>query len=80
MLGYLGIKEKKMIISSLEQMESIVQSNDSLSWDGWDVVELKKMPTAWMKPKGAFVNNSWYLKNTFPIKHDGWSIPSKYLR
>lgn len=69
-----------MIISSLEQMESIVQRNHSLSWDGWDVVELKKSPTAWMKLNGAFVNGSWYLKNTFSINRDGWSIPHKYVR
>lgn len=69
-----------MIISSLEQMESIVQNNNSLSWDGWDVVELTKSPSAWTKPNGAFINNSWYFKNTFTIDRDGWSIPDKYVR
>lgn len=69
-----------MKITSLDTMESIVKSNNSLSWDGWDVVELKKSPTAWMKANGAFVNNSWHIKNVFPVTQDGWSIPNKYTR
>lgn len=69
-----------MVINSLEQMENIVSKNKSLSWDGWDVVELIQSPTAWSKPNGAFVKGSWYFKNTFTIAKDGWSIPNKYVR
>jgi hypothetical protein len=69
-----------MKITSLEVMESIVKTNDSLSWDGWDVVELKKSSTAWMKPEGAYANNSWHIKSVFPVTQDGWSIPNKYTR
>ena len=35
-----------MIINSLEKMETIVENNKSLSWDGWNVVELIKSPGA----------------------------------
>lgn len=69
-----------MIINSLEQMENIVSQNDSLSWDGWNVVELKQNKNAWSKVNGCFVNGSWYIKNTFSVEHDGWSIPNKYVR
>jgi hypothetical protein len=69
-----------MVINSLEQMETIVSNNKSLSWDGWDVVELIKSPGAWAKPSGAFVKGSWYYKNTFTVTEDGWSIPNKYVR
>jgi hypothetical protein len=68
-----------MVIASLEKMESIVKNNSSLSWSGWDVVELKRSPGAWMKPNGAFFKDSWYVKTVFPINQDGWSIPNKYL-
>lgn len=67
------------MITSLDKMESIVSNNNSLSWDGWDVVELKRSPSAWMKASGVFVNDAWYIKNVFPITQDGWSIPNKYL-
>ena len=69
-----------MKITSLEKMEAIVASNRSLSWHGWDVVELIKAPGAWSKPNAAFVKGAWYYRNVFPIGHDGWSIPSKYTR
>ena len=69
-----------MIINSLEQMETIVSNHKSLSWDGWNVVELIKSPGAWSKPNGAFIKGSWYYKNIFSVAEDGWSIPNKYVR
>jgi hypothetical protein len=69
-----------MKISSLEKMETIVSKNRALSWEGWNVVELIKLPTAWSKRNGAFVNGSWFIKTTFPVSEDGWSIPNKYVR
>jgi hypothetical protein len=69
-----------MTINSLEQMESIVKDNDSLQWDGWDVLELKPTPTAWMKPEGAFINNTWSLVKRFSPSESGWDIPNKFVR
>lgn len=69
-----------MIINSLEKMETIVSINSALSWDGWNVVELIKSPSAWSKPSGAFVKGSWFYKNIFAVANDGWSIPNKYVR
>jgi hypothetical protein len=69
-----------MLINSLEKMEEIVSNNRSLSWDGWNVVELVKYPTAMFKTNGAYVNGSWYIKKIFSINRDGWSIPNKYVR
>jgi hypothetical protein len=65
-------------IVSLEKMELIVSKNSSLSWDGWNVVELIKSPGARFKPNAARVNNVWYIKNIFVVDRDGWRIPSKY--
>jgi hypothetical protein len=69
-----------MKITSLEKMEAIVASNKSLSWDGWDVVELVRSPVAWSKPNAAFIKGFWYYRNVFAVNHDGWSIPTKYVR
>jgi hypothetical protein len=69
-----------MMINSLEKMESIVDNNDSLRWDGWDVLTTKKSPTAWMKPEGIYKNGSWYLQQRFIVSEKGWEIPDKFVR
>ena len=71
---------QKMQVTSLEKMESIVSQNSSLSWDGWNVVELIKNPAAVTRPNAAIVNGVWHIKNVFTVDHDGWRIPSKYVR
>jgi hypothetical protein len=72
-------KEVNVNIKSLEKMEVIVSQNKSLSWDGWNVVELIKVPGAMFKPNGTRINGVWYTKNIFIIEQDGWEIPSKYV-
>lgn len=69
-----------MIINDLDTMEQIVSSNNSLSWDGWNVVELKKSPTAMFKQNGAYINGVWHLKNVYTVSRDGWKIPNKFVR
>jgi hypothetical protein len=61
-------------------METIVESNKSLSWEGWDVVLLKKNPAGYMSPDGVFSNGNWYLKTKFALSEIGWDIPSKFMR
>jgi len=61
-------------------METIVAKNKSLSWDGWNVVELTNSKSAGLKQNSAFVNGSWYTKNVFTVDRDGWRIPAKYVR
>ena len=74
----LNDKEVKMLITSLEKMETIVSKNKSLSWDGWNVVELIKNPSALYKSNGVMINKVWYIKNIFTVDHDGWKVPTKY--
>lgn len=68
-----------MVITSLDQMEEIVSNNKSLKWDGWTVVNYNKVPTAWTKPNGAFVNGSWYLTSRYEPTEAGWSIPDRFV-
>jgi hypothetical protein len=74
----LNDKEVKMLITSLEKMETIVSKNKSLSWDGWNVVELIKNPSAVYKQNGVMINKVWYIKNIFTVDRDGWKVPTKY--
>ena len=69
-----------MNISSLEEAEKIVENNDSLNWDGWNIIQLTKSPTAWMKPQGIFKNGEWYLQKKYTVSADGWEIPVKFVR
>lgn len=67
-----------MLIDSLEQMESIVENNGSLSWDGWTVIEFRKSPTAYTSVEGAFVNNEWVIRKRYEW-NNGWNIPKKFV-
>jgi len=73
-------KVEKATISSLEKMESVVENNKSLSWDGWDVIELIPSNSAFFKKNGVQKDGSWFIKNTYTVNHDGWRIPKKYVR
>ncbi len=68
-----------IMIKSLEKMEEIVKNFQELSWIGWDVVELKKSPTAMTKVNGIFINGNWYIKTVFKVSSNGWTLPAKYL-
>ena len=69
-----------MNVTSLEKMEQIVSKNNTLSWDGWTVVESKPSAMAWMKPNAAFIKDAWYIQNRFVPTETGWTIPSKLVR
>lgn len=69
-----------MNISSLEKMEEIVDHHNSLSWNGWDVVERKIDKSAWAKPNAVFANGKWYRINTYNLSETGWSIPDRLIK
>lgn len=66
-----------MFITSLSEMERLVDSRSDLEWDGWDVVRYKKNPRAQFDANGVYKNGSWHNKFIFPLSRDGWSIPEK---
>jgi hypothetical protein len=67
-----------MIIKSLNTMEKIVQKNNNLIWDGWNVVDLKKSDIARTSPNGIRINGEWFLHRTYSPSRNGWDIPNKY--
>ena len=68
-----------MKINSLEEMETIVENNKSLLWDGWNVKEITPSPTGWTKPSGMFRNNEWFIQKHYNLRYDGWDIPNKFV-
>lgn len=69
-----------MIIKSLEQMEDVVKNNDSLSWDGWTVIESKTNENGMMSKDGALVDGKWIVQKRYEANANGWEIPNKFMR
>jgi hypothetical protein len=69
-----------MKISDLQKMESIVSSNQYLSWEGWNVVFLEKDQQASLKKNAAFVDSVWHKKVVFENTGGAWDIPDSILR
>lgn len=65
-----------MLVANLEDMEKIVDSQNNLFWDGWNVVKYRNDPASQFKKSGVFRNGNWYSKSIFPLTETGWSIPN----
>jgi hypothetical protein len=61
-------------------METIVENNNSLSWNGWDVIESTPDQNAFTKLNAMFVNGQWVRTKTYSITEQGWEIPNKFVR
>ena len=69
-----------MLIKSLEQMEDVVKNSDTLSWDGWTVVESKTNENGMMSKDGALVDGKWIVQKRYEVTANGWEIPNKFMR
>lgn len=65
-----------MLVTSLEEMESIVASRSDLEWDGWNIVKFTASPNAMYSPDGVFYRGKWMKKKVFPLTEDGWYLPN----
>jgi hypothetical protein len=68
-----------MIIKDIDKMEKIVESNESLKWNGWSVEHFVKDENAFMKNTGVFFKDLWYVKKTYAYDN-GWNIPDSLVR
>lgn len=68
------------MITSLKQMEQIVEKHENLHWVGWDIADRKRADGARMSVNGVRVDGLWYLQRIYPLTKDGWDIPRKYRR
>ena len=64
-----------MLINDLSTMEKIVQLNDNLFWNGWDVIQYKKSDRSQFDKDGSFFRGKWHKKTIFPITESGWELP-----
>jgi len=67
-----------MVVKDLSVMESIVEKNNNLKWDGWNVLELKKSNLGRTDANGIRINDEWFIKREFVVTRNGWDIPNKY--
>jgi hypothetical protein len=68
-----------MNVNSLELMESIVDNNESLSWEGWTVIESNLKKNGMLSADGAFVNGEWIVQKRYEPEADGWTIPNRLV-
>lgn len=69
-----------MKINTLEQMETVVNSNKTLFWDGWTVVDNQPSERGRTANNGAFINGKWHIQKRYAPTRDGWEIPNKFMR
>ena len=69
-----------MFITDLNKMETIVENEKHLSWDGWTVVERVATNKGMTSVEGRMVNGKWYIEKRFVPSREGWKIPGKYVR
>ena len=69
-----------MKISDLSKMESIVNGNPSLKWEGWNVVFLEEDKDANLKKNAAFIDSKWHKRIVFENNGGVWDIPDSILR
>lgn len=68
-----------MLVSDYDQMDAIVNSDPSLTWVGWDVVQDKQTPNGFTHFNGVFKDGAWYIRKTFRLTESGWNIPEKLV-
>lgn len=68
-----------MYITSLNEMENIVKSNNSLVWsENFTVLEVEQSDDAMYDPLGVRINDVWYIKrNVFELEPEGWHLPER---
>lgn len=65
-----------MLVTSLEEMESIIRSRGDLEWDGYDVIKYTNSSNAMYGADGVFKNGKWMKKKVFPLTEKGWNLPN----
>lgn len=68
-----------MFITSLEEMEKIVESKKFLHWDGWVVIQTFPTDKGRTSKFGLYRNGRWFIQKRFTPGAKGWNIPEKFL-
>lgn len=65
---------------SLEQAETLVELNDNIFWDGWNLVFFNPHIDGFMRQNGMFKNNKWGVKTTQAPGKNGYFVEPRYAK
>lgn len=66
-----------MIEMTLQQAEDLVEGNENIEWDGWDLVFYRPGGTsAVFKKNGVFRDDQWMLKDIIAVNERGTYVVS----
>lgn len=58
-----------------EYVDSQQNRDNTVYWEGWDIMSFRKNPAGYMKKDGAFVNGKWgTMRRIKPNKYGKWRI------
>ena len=69
-----------VVVKSLDLMERLVQSRYNLIWDGWEVLRIRKHPTAYYYKDGRLINGRWFRTERIKLTREGWIVPGDLLK
>ena len=69
-----------MLITSYEYADKIVNENNGLSWEGWNIIEVTPNQNAEFNKEGKIIDGNWAFVKTYQITEKGWEVPKKYVR
>lgn len=67
-----------MIEMTLEQAEEIVERNDAVEWDGWNLVFYTPSNSSIYNKDGVFKDGKWLVKNTIAVNEKGTYVVSNH--
>lgn len=68
-----------MFIKSLSEADAIVENNDSLSWNGWVILETIPNKDGYIDKDGVFLNGKWVVQKRYEPGTKGWEIPKRLV-
>ncbi len=70
----------KYVQVDYDTAHNIVDNNQFLSWDGWDITTKRKSPNGYSDKRGVFADGEWWLQFRYPLRDDGtWKVPDIYV-
>ena len=70
-------ESNKMIIKTIEEMESFISKNKGFFWDGWTVVKRYQSDKGRTSKDGIRIKGVWYMQQRFELSDSGWLIPDR---
>lgn len=71
-----------MLISDIKEMEKIVQGNEELHWDGWNVVHITQSEFSQYENAAIFNRGTgkWHHREVYELDGIGWDIPDVVIQ